>query len=125
LLSLLRGHRMKKVLRRMLDESEFLSTTAFERYRGAPRDSLRIQGGPYGSGCGLRTGGIGIAAVRRQFQLARADLVSDEFPDRRVAAEIPSLLRRRLQGGMPDGVGAFSHHREVAAELSHRLSRIF
>ena len=44
LLSLLRGHRMKKLLRRMLDETEFLSdygVRALSRYHERPPVRLR------------------------------------------------------------------------------------
>src|SRR5271155_257145 len=54
----------------------------------ASRASLCIPGRPYGVIGVLRAGGIPNAAVRRQFQLARTHLVSDEFPHCRVAAEI-------------------------------------
>ena len=40
--------------------------------------------------------------VRRQLELARPDLVPGELPADRVAAEVPSLLRRRPQGRVPD-----------------------
>ena len=49
--------------------------------------------------------------VRRQFQLARADLDAGELPDHRIAAEIPSLLRRRFQDRMPDRLGQVADHR--------------
>ena len=64
--------------------------------------------------------------VRRQFQLARADLVPGQLPADRVAAEVPSLLRRRLQGRVSRPARASMMTLwEVAAELSRRLSRIF
>ena len=44
-------------------------------------------------------------AVRRQLELARPDLVPGELPADRVAAEVPSLLRRRLHGRVPDRLG--------------------
>ena len=40
--------------------------------------------------------------LRRQLELARADLVPGQLPADRVAAEVPPLLRRRLQGRVPD-----------------------
>ena len=112
LLSLLRGHRMKRLLRRMLDESEFLSDSRNPRpVAGTFATAFRTQGGQCRSIGALRAGRIRIAAVRRQFQLARARVVSAQFSDRRVAAEISSLLWQRLQGRMPDGLRALSHHR--------------
>ena len=54
---------------------------------------------------------IDVRAVWRQLELARADLDAGQLPDHRVAAEVPPLLRRRLQGGVPDRVRPLSHHR--------------
>ncbi len=95
LLSLLRGHRMKKLLRRMLDESEFLSDygiRALSRVHLEQPFVLKV--GRCRSVGALRAGRIRIQAVRRQLELARTDLVSDEFPHRRIAAEVSSLLRQ-------------------------------
>ena len=50
----------------------------------------------------LRAGGIDQRDVRRQLQLARADLDAGEHPAVPRAAEALRLLRRRLQGRMPD-----------------------
>jgi hypothetical protein len=66
------------------------------------RASLRVQGQRRPAGGGLPAGRVGHRPVRRQLQLARTDLVSGQLPDHRVAAEIPLLLRRRLQSGVPD-----------------------
>src|SRR5439155_1552950 len=78
------------------------------RHRGAvavpPRPSLYDPCKWDGASCGLRAGGIRHRPVRRQLQLARADLVPRQLSDHRVAAKIPSLPRRRLYGGMPDRV---------------------
>ena len=54
----------------------------------------------------LRARRVDDGTLWRQLQLARADLVSGELSADRVAAEVPSLLRRRLQGGVPDRFGA-------------------
>ena len=43
--------------------------------------------------------------VRRQLELARADLVPGELPDHRVAPEVPPLPGRRLQGGVSHRLG--------------------
>jgi hypothetical protein len=40
--------------------------------------------------------------LRRQLELARPDLVPDQLPPDRVAAHVPPVLRRRIQGRMPD-----------------------
>ena len=112
LLSLLRGHRMKMLLKRMLDETEFLSdygVRALSKYHEAH---------PYVFDCAgvtlarqVSAGGVGQRPVRRQLQLARADLVPGQLSADRVAAEVPSLLRRRLQGRMPDRLRQLHHHR--------------
>ena len=59
----------------------------------------------------VRAGRVDVGPVRRQLELARADLVPGELPDHRVAAEVPSLLRRRLQGRVPDRLGPVHDHR--------------
>ena len=56
----------------------------------------------------LSAGRIGLRPVRRQLELARADLVPGQLPAHRVAAEVPPLLRRRLQGRVPDRLRAAS-----------------
>ncbi len=43
--------------------------------------------------------------VRRQLELARADLVSGQYADHRVVVAVSQLLRRRLQGRMPGRLG--------------------
>ena len=64
--------------------------------------------------------------LRRQLELARPDLVPGELPDHRVAAEVPPLPRRPLQGRVSrPGSGRTMTLWEVAAELSRRLTRIF
>jgi hypothetical protein len=88
LLSLLRGHRMKRLLRRMLDETEFLSPY------GVRALSKAHESDPYVyrlHGMDLK---VDYVRVRRQFQLARADLVPDELSRHRELAEVPSLLWR-------------------------------
>jgi hypothetical protein len=49
----------------------------------------------------LLAGRVEERPLRRQLQLARADLDAGEFSAHRVVAEVPPLLRRRLQSGMP------------------------
>ena len=107
LLSLLRGHRMKRLLRRMLDETEFLSDYGVralsQHHREHPyvlrrATAMRISVDYEPAESRQRP-------VRRQLQLARADLVPGQLPAHRVAAEVPPLLRRRLQGRVPDRLG--------------------
>jgi hypothetical protein len=49
---------------------------------------------------------FGFAHLRRQFQLARADLDAAQLPDHRIAAALPQLLRRRVSRRMPDRLAA-------------------
>jgi hypothetical protein len=108
LLAICRGHRMKRVLRRMLDEREFLSpygVRALTRARRAPVSSRCRWRALY---CGLPAGRVEQRAVRRQLELARPDLVSSQLPADRVAAAVPPLLRRRVQGRVPERLGPVS-----------------
>ena len=82
LLSLLRGHRMKRLLRRMLDETEFLSdygVRALSRHHQrrsrtcSTCDGTRLDGR-------LPAGRVRLRPVRRQLELARADLDAGELP---------------------------------------------
>ena len=91
--------RLRRVLQVMLDETEFLSPygvralsrrhldAAVHARRRRPRAPRR-----------LRAGRVVHRPVRRQLQLARADLVPGQLPADRVAAEVPPLPRRRLHG---------------------------
>ena len=104
LLSLLRGHRMKKLLRRLLDEAEFLSPYGIrglsKAYENAPTFSRSTD---YSlSQWVMCPATPDTRHVRRQLQLARARLVSRQLPDYRVASEVPSLLRRRVPRGVSD-----------------------
>src|ERR1700722_13447006 len=60
----------------------------------APRASLRVSPGRQRFHRPLHLGGVRFAPVRRQFQLARSDLVSLELSHHRILAEVPSLLWR-------------------------------
>ena len=96
LLSLLRGHRMKCLLRRMLDETEFLSdygVRALSKVHEKEPFRLSVAGGglhevPYWPGESENR------TLRRQLQLARADLDAGELFAHRVASTISSLLWR-------------------------------
>ena len=112
LIALVRGHRMKRLLARMLDPNEFLSdhgVRSVSKYHeehpyvfDVRRHRLRRP---------LRAGRVAQRPVRRQLELARPGLVPDELPADRGAAEVPPLLRRRLHGGVPDRLGPVSHAR--------------
>ena len=94
LLALARGHRMKRLLRRMLDPAEFLSDhgiRALSRYHVQNPYVLTVDGTDHV--VQYDPGESTTRSVRRQLQLARADLVPDQLPVDRGAAEVPSLLR--------------------------------
>ena len=110
LLSLLRGHRMKRLLaahaRRDASSSP---TTACARCRGTTTTSRTCSTATGRTlACRYEPGESRLGPVRRQLELARADLVPGQLPDHRVAAEVPPLLRRRLQGRVPDRLRAVS-----------------
>ena len=125
LLSLLRGHRMKRLLKRMLDETEFLSdygVRALSRHHREHPYVFRVNGDRLV--VGYQPAESDTRPVRWQLELARADLVSGQLPDHRVAAEVPPLLRRRLQGRVSDRLGHLHDHRgggrgTVAAADAH------
>src|SRR5262249_61601134 len=54
---------------------------------------------------GIPAGRVEQRAVRRQLELARADLDVGGLPADRVAAAVPPLLRRRLQSRVSDRLG--------------------
>ena len=69
-------------------------------------------------------GGVDQRAVRRELELARAGVVPGQLPADRIAAEVSLLFRRRLQGGVPDGLRpddepVGGRHRAVAAAVVH------
>src|SRR2546421_6957381 len=79
-----------------------------------PRDPRRVAPPPggavrphperRGAPGGVRAGRVHERALRRQLELARAGLVPRELPSDRVAPEVSSLLRRRHEGPVPDGL---------------------
>jgi hypothetical protein len=126
LLSLLRGHRMKKLLRRMLDESEFLSdygVRALSRAHLAHPFVLKI---------GNDDHSVGYApgeSESRQFGGNSNWRGPIWFPMNFLIVE--SLQKFHHYYGKdfkvecPTGSGRYLTLEEVADELSHRLSRIF
>ena len=105
-----RGHRMKRLLKRMLDETEFLSpygVRALSRY--PRRASLRARRRrARATRVDYEPAESEQRPVRRQLQLARPDLVPGQLPAHRVAPAVPPLLRRRFQGRMPHRLGPAS-----------------
>jgi hypothetical protein len=126
LLSLLRGHRMKKLLKRMLDESEFLSDYGI---RALSRAHLAH---PFV----LRVGDID-----QSVRYSPAESESRQFGGNSnwrgpIWFPLNFLIVESLQKfhhyygndfkvECPTGSGKFMTIDEVATELSHRLSRIF
>ena len=67
-----------------------------------PRSSLRLPRRQRRTPRRLRSGRRNELSLRRQLELARADLVPDQLPDRRSAGALSPFLRRFVQGRMPD-----------------------
>ena len=99
LLSIADPEQLRRILKYMLDESEFLSPYGIRALSQYHRDHpYMLQRQRHGTSGGLRARRIDDRPVRRKLQLARPDLVPGQLSADRVAAEIPSLPRRRLQG---------------------------
>ena len=112
LLSLLRGSRMKKLLQP--DARRVGVPLGLRRARAlatSPRASVRARVERPALLGRVSAGRIDVRAVWRQLELARSDLDAGQLPDHRVAPEVPSLLRRRLHGRVPDRVRPLSHDR--------------
>jgi hypothetical protein len=126
LLSLLRGHRMKKLLQRMLDEAEFLSEFGVRSLSRAHLDHPYV----------LRVDGADLTV-----RYAPAESDSRMFGGNSnwrgpIWFPVNFLLIESLQKfhhyygddfkvECPTGSGTFMNLDEVAAELSRRLSRLF
>jgi hypothetical protein len=126
LLSLLRGHRMKQLLRRMLDESEFLSDYGVRALSRAHLDHpyvLRFDGND------LTVRYTSAESDSRQFGGNSNWRGSIWFPVNYLIIE--SLQKFHHYYGddfkveCPTGSGTFMTIAQVANELSHRLSRLF
>lgn len=125
LLSLLRGHRMKALLRRMLDESEFLSDYGVRSLSRAHLDQ------PYEFACGAQS-------LRVKYQPGESD--GDMFGGNSnwrgpiwfpVNYLLVTSLRRyadfygeEYKIECPTGSGRFLSMRQVADELASRLTRL-
>ena len=106
LLAIPSRERLERVLRYMLDENEFLSPygiRSVSRYHLAHPFSLDFDGER--SSVDYEPGGIHLRTVRRQFQLARPDLVPDELSPDRSPGTLPPFLRRPRAGGVSHRVG--------------------
>ena len=103
---MLNKKKLERVLGYMLDEDEFLGPYGI---RSLSRYHLEH---PFTSTLAARSsrsqylpGRIGHRHVRRQLELARAGLDAGQRADRPGAAEPVQLLRRRIQGRVPDRLG--------------------
>ena len=126
LLSLLRGHRMKKLLRRMLDETEFLSDYGIRALSKAHLNQpFELQVGNVDQSVRYTPG----ESDARQFGGNSNWRGPIWFPLNFLIIE--SLQKFHHYYGSdfkvecPTGSGHFATLDEVATELSHRLSRIF
>ena len=110
LLSVVGTDKFAILLKSLFDESSFLSPYGLRSLSAVHRDQpyvMHINGVERDDR--LRAGRVDQRDVRRQLQLARADLVPAELPAGQLAAEVPRVLRRRLHGGVPDRVGQAAH----------------
>ena len=99
----------------MLDETEFLSELRRAlRVAGPSSDHPAVRHGAAVSGAHASTYDArrgDDAALRRQFELARAGLDAGELPPRRRAAPVPHLLRGDVfDAPMPDRLGQGTMH---------------
>ena len=113
--------KLEGILARLLDPASSSPITASARSPGSTRPPLPV---PWAA-CRLRAGRVDQPDLRRQLELARADLVPDQLPDHPGAPRIPSLLRRRLPGRAPHRLGPEGRPGTVAQRPVARLTRIF
>ena len=118
---------LERVLRYVLDENEFLSPLRHPLPVPRPQGpALRLPPQRRGTSRGLRARRIRHPVLRRQLQLARPRLAPAQLPAHRGLGTLPSLLRRRPAGGMPDRFRQYGCNlQQVAAELRARLARLF
>ncbi|MGE3512258.1 MAG: glucosidase, partial [Vicinamibacterales bacterium] len=126
LLSLLRGHRMKRLLRRLLDESEFLSpfgVRALSRYHLEHPYELELEGGRYGVGYqpGESDSGLfgGNSNWRGPIWMPVNYLIVESL------RKFHGYYGDEFHVECPTGSGTFLTLDQVADELSMRLCRLF
>jgi hypothetical protein len=91
----------------------------------APRASVRDGGPRPRVPRSVRARRVQLGRLRRQLELARADLVPGQRPGPARAARLLRLLRRFVPRRVSDGSGNMLTLIEVFEELSDRLTRIF
>ena len=126
LLSLLRGHRMKCLLRRMLDETEFLS------HYGVRALSKQHEETPYVFPCGQMQLGVGYLPAESDSGLFGGNSnwrgpiwMPVNFLLIESLREFHSYYGDDFRIECPVGSGKFLSIREAADELCRRLSRLF
>ena len=104
-LSVVKPEQLRRILQFMLDENEFLSPHGIRSVSKVPPDHPYTMSLATGTTTArLRAGRIDGRALRRQLELARAGLDAAELPPDRGAPAVRLLSRRRLHGGVPDGL---------------------
>ena len=99
--SVLNEEKLRRVLARMLDERRVPEPVRHSLDLPVPRRaSLRVPRRHAGVSGVVPAGGVGQRHVRRQLQLARADLDAGQRPDHPRAAAVLRLLRRQLHDRM-------------------------
>ncbi len=120
LLAIVNPERLRRILRRVLDESEFLSPHGIRSLSRFHRDHPYVlQGRRGGVPRRLRAGRVDQRPLRRQLELARPGLVPAQLPADRGAAEVPLLPGRRVHGRVPDGLG---HDADALGVLARALA---
>ena len=109
LLSIVDGDQLRqRAARACSTRTSFSRRTASARSRASTRTSrIVLRAGRHRVPGGLRARRIQHRPVRRQLQLARADLVPGELSADRIAAEVPSLLGDDFKVECPTGSGQY------------------
>ena len=127
LIALVDEPRLRRVLARMLDEAEFLSPYGLRSLSRYHREHPLVVAAPRRRGAPrLRAGRVEERDLRRQLELARADLVPAELPGARVAAAPARRARARASRSSCRPARACRRtSAQVADELERRLLRLF
>ncbi len=119
--------KLRRVLAKMLDEKEFLSPygiRSLSRYHAEHPYVFQVGGQEYRRV--LPAGGVRYRHVRRQLQLARADLDAGQRPDHPgPAAVLHCTTATTSPIECPTGSGRQMNLYEVAEEIARRLASIF
>ena len=103
LLSILNKKKLQRVLGYLLDENEFLGPHGIRvALAVSPGSPVHVLGRAPGVQGAVPAGRVEHGHVRRELELARPGLDAGQRADRPGAAEPVRVLRRRLQGGVPD-----------------------